>query len=241
MRDTVLVVEDDPAHGRALVRLLRTLIGVEATLVGNGRDAIAALRALPDRFFLALVDHGLPDIDGCTVAKSIASIEPSVRCVMMTGQGDAGGISHLAVEATDGRFVLKPFGLDELRTLVDSARSSTPEARIDAAVSALATAKKLSDAEEHLVRVAAHGLAREALASHLKVNESTVRSRIAAILDKWGGANIGPLPTNAPLDRSRRARTRAARRAAALRRIAPLRDRHERAVAAALRESRRAI
>ena len=215
MRDMVLVVEDHPEFGRALVRLLDGQIRVATTLALSGRDALAAVRTLPERFFLALVDHGLPNVDGGTVAKDIASIDPSVRCVMMTGRPNASGISHLALEATDGRFVLKPFGADELRALVGSARSATPEARIDAAVSAFATTKKLTDAEEHLVRLAAHGVAREALAAHLQIRESTVRSRIAGVFDKWG-ANLGPIPTDAAVHSPRGARPRAPRRTAAV-------------------------
>lgn len=57
MRDMVMAAEDDPTHGRALLRLLQMTVGVEATLVANGRDVAPALRAVPDRFFLALVDR----------------------------------------------------------------------------------------------------------------------------------------------------------------------------------------
>jgi CheY-like chemotaxis protein len=65
----VLVVEDD-ARLRGLVREALEATGHRVTAVGTGSDAL--LRALEGGIDLVLLDLNLPDVDGIEVARRLA-------------------------------------------------------------------------------------------------------------------------------------------------------------------------
>ncbi len=87
MATTVLLVDDDPDF-RALARRMLTAAGLhvvaEADTVAAARDAALALR--PDT---ALVDVGLPDGDGVTLARSLAELPWRPRVLLTSSDPDA--------------------------------------------------------------------------------------------------------------------------------------------------------
>jgi DNA-binding NarL/FixJ family response regulator len=87
MRTTVLVVDDDPEFRGLAVRMLHgagfRVIGQAATVAEASRAA-AELR--PDA---ALVDVGLPDGDGITLAHSLALLPWRPRIVLTSSDRDA--------------------------------------------------------------------------------------------------------------------------------------------------------
>jgi DNA-binding response OmpR family regulator len=104
----VLVVEDD-ARLRGLVREALEATGHRVTAVGTGGDAL--LRALDGGIDLVLLDLNLPDIDGIEIARRLADGE--VPIVMLTARGDvASRVEGLYAGAAD--YVTKPFELQEL-------------------------------------------------------------------------------------------------------------------------------
>jgi DNA-binding response OmpR family regulator len=104
----VLVVEDD-ARLRGLVREALEATGHRVTAVGTGGDAL--LHALDGGIDLVLLDLNLPDVDGIEVARRLADGE--VPIVMLTARGDvASRVEGLYAGAAD--YVTKPFELQEL-------------------------------------------------------------------------------------------------------------------------------
>ena len=82
----VLVVEDHPILSLALCELLAAderLIVIDA--VHTGREACD--HPLLDDVDVALVDIGLPDVDGARVMRSLVARNPNVRVVIMSGSG----------------------------------------------------------------------------------------------------------------------------------------------------------
>ncbi|KVT59505.1 hybrid sensor histidine kinase/response regulator [Burkholderia ubonensis] len=77
----VLVVEDHPASGLMLADQFREL-GVDATIVANGEQALAAFDR--NRFDFVLTDLGLPDMDGWMLADAIRERNAHVPIVAMT-------------------------------------------------------------------------------------------------------------------------------------------------------------
>ncbi|MBN1247046.1 MAG: response regulator [Anaerolineae bacterium] len=62
---TILIMEDDPQQSRLMKRLLE-YGGFDVLVAGDGESGLrTAMAALPD---LILLDMGLPDLDGQTVA-----------------------------------------------------------------------------------------------------------------------------------------------------------------------------
>jgi two-component system NtrC family sensor kinase len=77
----VLVVDDDQAFGRALVRALVGR-GYESICVSSGAEALDALERLS--FDAALVDVRMPDLDGPALVPLLRAKYPRLEIIMMT-------------------------------------------------------------------------------------------------------------------------------------------------------------
>jgi DNA-binding NarL/FixJ family response regulator len=87
MAATVLLVDDDPAF-RDLARRMLTAAGL--LVVGEaGTVAAATAAALELRPDAALVDVGLPDGDGITLAAELAALPWRLRIVLTSTDADA--------------------------------------------------------------------------------------------------------------------------------------------------------
>ncbi len=87
LRRRILLVEDNADGRESLCAVLRGQ-GHEVFAAANGRDGIeAGLEHRPD---VALIDIGLPDIDGYQVARTLrAGRGPGIRLIALTGYGQA--------------------------------------------------------------------------------------------------------------------------------------------------------
>ena len=120
---TILIVEDEPD----IRRFLRTSLGTEGyTIVeaeSGERGVVDAGTHKPD---LAIVDLGLPDIDGVEVIRRIRAWSPMPILVL-----SARAFEHAKVEALDAGaddYVTKPFGVGELLARVRVALRHTARA-----------------------------------------------------------------------------------------------------------------
>lgn len=88
MSVSVLIVDDDPVF-RALARSVLADDGL--TVVGEADSAAAALAAAARlKPSAVLVDVGLPDGDGFTLARRLSSLPWRPRLVLTSVDGDAG-------------------------------------------------------------------------------------------------------------------------------------------------------
>ena len=106
----VLLVEDDDDVAVGLEGLL-DLLGLRTTRASDGHGALAEFRA--GRFDLAILDVGLPDLDGAELASMLRDRDPALPILFSTGHATS-------AEATAGLgsrtgTLMKPYGLDELR------------------------------------------------------------------------------------------------------------------------------
>jgi two-component system KDP operon response regulator KdpE len=115
-RATVLVIEDEPE----IRRFLRSSLATEGYRVveseGGERGATAAGSHKPD---LAIVDLGLPDIDGVEVIRRIRSWSPMPIIVLSARAREQSKIEALDAGAND--YVTKPFAVGELLARVRAA------------------------------------------------------------------------------------------------------------------------
>ena len=103
----VLIAEDNP-DGRESLRLLRTLLGYDVEVAGDGWEAVE--KALNEHFDVAIVDIGLPKLNGYEVARRLRrSLGRDIRLVAYTAYDandaakevrDAGFDAHLVKPAT---------------------------------------------------------------------------------------------------------------------------------------------
>jgi len=108
-RPTILVVEDEPD----IRRFLRSSLGTEGYAIVEAetgeRGVIDAGTHKPD---LAIVDLGLPDIDGVKVIRRIREWSPIPIIVLSARAQEQAKIEALDAGADD--YVTKPFGVGEL-------------------------------------------------------------------------------------------------------------------------------
>lgn len=117
---TLLVVEDDPAIV-AIVRRVASELGFQVVGEPDGRAALAALPVVrPDG---AIVDVGLPDIDGLRVLREIKAADPQSQVILMTGAGSVDSAIE-AIKAGALDYITKPIDLDRLRELLITVRKS---------------------------------------------------------------------------------------------------------------------
>jgi two-component system KDP operon response regulator KdpE len=105
----ILVVDDEPPI-RKLLRMGLTSQGYEVLEAPNGK---AALELLAEKPALAILDLGLPDMDGLDLLRRIRGRQEDLPIVVLSSRGDeAGKVAALDLGADD--YVTKPFGMEEL-------------------------------------------------------------------------------------------------------------------------------
>jgi two-component system KDP operon response regulator KdpE len=109
LRPTILIVEDEPE----IRRFLRFSLGAEGYRVVESstgrRGAIDAGTHKPD---VAIVDLGLPDVDGVEVVRHIREWSPMPIIILSARSQERTKIEAFGAGADD--YVTKPFGISEL-------------------------------------------------------------------------------------------------------------------------------
>jgi CheY-like chemotaxis protein len=116
----ILLAEDNSVNQKVALAILKKL-GYTAEAVGNGEEAIAALRAIP--YDLVLMDCEMPVMDGFAATAAIRSgaaavLNPNIPVIALTahaGQGDRDRC--LAAGMND--YVAKPVQLATLATVLE--------------------------------------------------------------------------------------------------------------------------
>ncbi|MGN9895077.1 response regulator [Micromonospora sp. L31] len=160
----ILVVDDDQQLLRAL-RINLTARHYEVLTAADGTTALTiAARTPPD---LAIIDLGLPDLDGVTVVEGLRGWTNIPIIVLSARDTETAKVDALDAGADD--YVTKPFGMDELLARVraalrrahptpDAATITTAAFTIDLAAKRLTTAAgevRLTPTEWHLLEVLA--------------------------------------------------------------------------------------
>lgn len=120
----ILVVDDNRDAADSLAKLLQ-LKGAETRVVYDGLSALAALEEEPAE--LAILDIGMPEMDGHEVARRIRARPEwdDVRLLAMTGLGEA-RVQENSIGAGFEHHLVKPVPLAVLDRVVASQRPVTP-------------------------------------------------------------------------------------------------------------------
>lgn len=112
----ILVVDDNEDAAEMLAELLSEC-GHEVAIAHSAEVALeTALRFAPD---LALLDIGLPVVDGYELAKRLRAQDGSVRLVAVSGYGDRAHRARTSEAGFEAHFV-KPMRMDDLQKLLES-------------------------------------------------------------------------------------------------------------------------
>ncbi|MDH5492569.1 MAG: ATP-binding protein, partial [Myxococcales bacterium] len=108
--ERILLVDDDEAVARGTRRLLERM-GYRVLPFGDPKEALATLRASPERIDLVITDHTMPLLTGVDIARISRSIRPELPVLLMTGYQEVIERSALDLFAD---VLAKPFGRAEL-------------------------------------------------------------------------------------------------------------------------------
>jgi DNA-binding NarL/FixJ family response regulator len=188
----VLLVEDDPnfaARVRSAVMLWRP--DARITLCATGEEATTRIAASPRPADLALIDLGLPDMDGCDVIAAarrrseqtqilVVSLLASERAVIGAIRSGAHGyiikddsdrsIAAAITEVMSGNYPLSPALARHLFRLV-----AGPAPQSDVV---------LTDRETETLRCIGRGLSYEQTATAMAISLSTVQSHVRNLYRK---------------------------------------------------------
>jgi CheY-like chemotaxis protein len=123
--DAILVIDDD-ADLRDLVRLVVESADVDVVEAATCVEGIAALRANRDRICLVLLDYFMPGMDPTSCAKQLCRLVDSTMIVLCTAAADP---SERAAEVGLSRWLAKPFALEALESLVHEAAGASRPGR----------------------------------------------------------------------------------------------------------------
>ncbi len=120
-KNSILVVDDDPAH-RTMLRTLVTGWGYEVSEAEDGTVAIEKVRARP--FDLILMDIRMIKVSGLEALSEMKAYNPSIPVIIMTAYSSV----ETAVEALKKGaydYLTKPLDFDELRFIMERAMEHT--------------------------------------------------------------------------------------------------------------------
>jgi PAS domain S-box-containing protein len=116
---TILIVDDEPSV-RAVTRALLRRRGFLVEEAANGEDAIALVRAEPDRFRLVLLDLTMPGLNGEGTFRELRTLAPSLQVILMSGYNEQ-EVTRTFVGRGLAAFLQKPFRMEELDGAVKKA------------------------------------------------------------------------------------------------------------------------
>ncbi|MFD3513907.1 response regulator [Streptomyces sp. NPDC058657] len=202
----VLLADDEEMIRHGVRLILRHAEGIDVVAEAvDGRQAVEL--AAVHRPDVALVDIRMPLCDGLSAIGPLLALDPAPRVLMLTTFGDEENVVE-ALRAGAAGFLLKNDGPQELIGAVHAAaaggavlspgvtgsvisrmlRGDTADAdRQDAADSGRVAA--LTAREREVLAMLGEGLSNPDIALRLGIGAGTVKSHVAAILEKTGSAS----------------------------------------------------
>jgi len=180
---TCVVADDHPVVGDAIGAVLAAN-GIEVLAVAT--DGEGALQVIvQERPLIALVDMGLPGLDGAEVARRVPRISADTSVIVFTGRSDFAALIE-ALDAGARGFVLKEAPLPDLVRAIEMVAQGGMY--VDPALASLLIepehSDKLTPREREILRLIADGLGNEQIGTRLFISPQTVRTHVGKAMDK---------------------------------------------------------
>jgi DNA-binding NarL/FixJ family response regulator len=202
MTKTILIADDHTLMLEGLVRLLSTEFEVVGT-APNGRVLLEeAQRLKPD---IAVLDVGMPELNGIETANRLMKILPSTKIVFVTQQL-APAYLHAAFAAGAKAYVAKQSASNELISAIHMALEDrfyvTPHAGTEAARLTSLNPKqnpaemfgtKLTPRQREVLQLVAEGKSTKQISASLGISPKTVEFHRNSLMDELGLRSIAEL------------------------------------------------
>jgi two-component system response regulator DevR len=191
----VFLLDDHEVVRRGLKDLFDSEDGFEVVgESGSAKDAEARIPALrPD---VAVLDGRLPDGSGVDVCRSVRSVDPSIRAIILTSYDDDEAL-FAAIMAGAAGYVLKQIVGNDLldvvrkvadgQSLLDPAVTQRVLDRLrDGGANEPAELRSLTPQERRILELVAEGLTNRQIGEQLFLAEKTVKNYVSGMLRKLG-------------------------------------------------------
>lgn len=187
----ILIVEDDPVMRLGLEHFLGTYSQLE--IVGQAEDGYsgieAAVQLKPD---LAIIDIGLPQLDGIAATQQIKANLPEVRVMMLTSHKSEQEVIAALSSGADG-YCIKGVSLEKLVMAIACIQDGT--IYLDSQIArcvlkhlqpspVVKLANPLTPRELDVLKLIVEGRTNPEIASILYLSLSTVKAHIRNIMNK---------------------------------------------------------
>ncbi|MEJ5357792.1 MAG: ATP-binding protein [Desulfobacterales bacterium] len=116
-RGRVLIVDDEPAVTASIARMLEKL-GFAVLRATGGEEALELFSRHAEEIDLVVLDVVMPGMGGEAIYQRIREIRPQTRILVASGYDFGGNLRELLRGKKGGRFIQKPFTLEELSQAV---------------------------------------------------------------------------------------------------------------------------
>jgi len=186
----VLIVDDHPLARAGLQQLLGGLDDIALVGAATGGDEAVRLAAErePD---VVLMDLEMPDKDGIEATLELRTRQPAAAVVVLTSFSDRERILA-ALDAGAVGYLLKDAGPDELARAIRAAARGDAPLHPRAARELLdqrehqGAGPQLSEREQEVLALVAHGLPNKLIAMRLSISERTVKGHLTHIFERIG-------------------------------------------------------
>ena len=184
----VLLADDEHLIRGAMAALLSLEDDLEVIAhAATGAETLAMARALhPD---VAVIDLQLPDLDGVSVAATIARELPACRTMIVTSHGLPGHLKRALTVGVRG-FLPKTAGAEVLATVVRTVHHGGRYVDPQLAAEAISAGESpLTARETDVLTLAATGAPVDEIARRVSLSPGTVRNYLSAAAGKLGVNN----------------------------------------------------
>jgi two-component system nitrate/nitrite response regulator NarL len=189
-RTTVYIAEDHPVFLEAVARAVKGRLDLE--LLGTARDGQVALDEIRQLSpAVALLDRGLPTLDGVDVVRAITRDSLPTRVVMLSADSSSGLVYDVVKLGVAG-FLTKAATIEQIcDTVAAVARGETVLAQ--EVQSGLVTELRerdqqdrplLTPRESQVLALIAQGLSGPQIGERLFISSSTVKTHVKSVLEK---------------------------------------------------------
>ena len=191
----VFLLDDHEMVRRGLKELFDSAEGFEVVgESGSAREAEAIIPALrPD---VAVLDGRLPDGSGVDVCRSIRSVDPSIRAIILTSYDDDEALFAAIMAGASGYILKQIVGLDLIdvvrkvaggQSLLDPSVTQRVLERVRSGGSSQPVElQSLTPQERRILVLVTKGLTYRQIGGELFLAEKTVKNYVTSILGKLG-------------------------------------------------------
>lgn len=189
----VYLLDDHEIVRRGLADLLTGSGRCE--VVGESSSAAEAIRRIPAaRPDVAILDGRLPDGTGMEVARAVRSIDPSIRCLILTSYDDDEALLAAILAGASGYVLKQVRGADLVETiervaagesLLEGADAARVRARLTGAdVLLRPELSALTEQEKRVLDLITQGFTNRQIAGQMHLAEKTVKNYVTSLLAK---------------------------------------------------------